>query len=270
MDYRKYPPTEDLKDLVECFFTWEGDAGEELDVQTPPSGFCAIVFNLYTPYLAYPHGSNTRTSVPQTFVSGQFTSNYHLILRGRIGMAGVVLRATALYRLFGIRMSQLVNCRVPFSMLCGERSAAWENKLVHCCSARERIMALEQLVVELSSAHLIGPSVTDRTVRFIDDHHGAVTVEEVATRHGISRRHLEKQFIIQVGISPKYYARIRRFSSLSNKVAWSRKIDWQQLVFEYGFHDQSHLIREFLEFNKMNPTDYFRNHQELVRLLRPA
>jgi hypothetical protein len=55
---------------------------------------------------------------------------------------------------------------------------------------------------------------------------------------------------------------------LANQVAHAKEVDWQQLVEEGRLHDQSHLIKEFQEFNKMAPTDYHQNHNELTRFVK--
>ena len=111
-------------------------------------------------------------------------------------------------------------------------------------------------------------SVIDEAVDHIDSCKGCITVEEVATHLKVSRRYLEKKFLEKVGLSPKFYARLKRFGALSNKIAHNPKIDWQEIVTEYGFHDQSHLVKEFLEFNQMNPTQYHLLHRELSRFVK--
>ena len=110
-------------------------------------------------------------------------------------------------------------------------------------------------------------AIIDEAIDFIDINKGCITVDAVAAYLRISRRYLEKKFLEKVGISPKYYARVKRFSVLSNEIAHSKRIDWQHIVSHYGFHDQSHLVKEFLEFNQMNPTQYHLLHKEMVRLI---
>jgi hypothetical protein len=111
MRYQKFPPPAGLSPFVECYFIWEGEARESLDVQSPPNSFNAIVFNYGDPYKAY-QNSSERMAVPKAFVCGSFTSNYHLVLKGTIGMTGIVFKPSALHNFFGLRMSQLVNNRM--------------------------------------------------------------------------------------------------------------------------------------------------------------
>jgi len=34
--------------------------------------------------------------------------------------------------------------------------------------------------------------------------------------------------------------------------------EWEQLALEYGYFDQSHLIRDFIAFSGLSPGDYLR------------
>ena len=113
MRYQKFQPAPALHSLVECYFVWEGDAGEGLKVQSPPNCFTSIAFNYKSQYSAS-QNNTAFVPVPRAFVSGQFTSNYSLELKGPIGVAGIVLKPCALHNIFGIRMSELVNSRVHF------------------------------------------------------------------------------------------------------------------------------------------------------------
>lgn len=267
MRYQKFPPSAELNPFVECYFVWEGEAGESLDVQSPPNSFNAIVVNYSTVYDAY-QNSPTRTPVPKAFACGLFTSNYHLVLNGKIGMTGIVLRATALHDFFGVRMSTLVNNRMPLQLLLPDKAETLWNNIKAASTDDERIKILEKFILTFLPAAKARRSIIDEAVQLMDQHHGCISVEMVATQLKVSKRYLEKKFLEKVGVSPKFYARIKRFVTLSKEVAYNKKFDWQDIVFQYGFHDQSHLVKEFMEFNQMNPSDYHQKHNELIRFLK--
>jgi AraC-like DNA-binding protein len=267
MRYQKFPPADELQSFVECYFIWEGEARECLDVQSPPSSFTAMVFNYGDQYEAY-QNSAARSAVPKAFVCGLFTSNYHLVLKGKIGMAGIVFRPSALHNFFGIRMSQLVNSRMPLEFLLQDKAQWLSTHIKAALNDEGRIKVLEGYVLSHLPDARARLSIIDESLELIDHHKGSISVEAIANQLKISRRYLEKKFLEKVGVSPKFYARIKRFGLLSNKVAHSEKVDWQDVVFENGYHDQSHLVKEFLEFNKMNPSDYHLKHNELIRFVK--
>lgn len=267
MEYRKVAPTPLLKSFVECYFIWQGEVSESLDVQSPPNGFNAMVFNYAAPYEAY-QNNGSRVPVPKAFVSGMFTSNYHLVLSGKIGMIGVVFRPSSLHNFFGLRMSHLVNSRMPLGLLLQDEAEFLWSSIKAKATDEDRIHILEQFLLTRLPQAKARLSVVDEGVELIDFYKGSMSVEDVACQLKISRRYMEKKFLEKVGVSPKFYARIRRFVSLSKQVAYNKDFDWQDIVFKYGLHDQSHLVKEFMEFNQMNPSDYRMNHNELVRFVK--
>ncbi len=268
MRYQKFQPVSELRPFVECYFVWEGEAKEPMEVQSPPNSFTAIVLNYEKPYEVF-LSANKPVTAPLAFVAGLSTSNYRLVLKGKIGMVGIVFRASALHNFFGVRMSQLVNSRMELSLLLGtEAVLLWGNAKI-----QRRDEARIKILQDFVFAHLAEAksrlSIIDEAVELIDQFKGCVVVEDIAAHLKISRRYLEKKFIEKVGVSPKFYARIKRFTTLSKTVAYSEKFDWQDLVFENGLHDQSHLVKEFLEFNRMSPSEYFEKHHELIRFIKP-
>lgn len=266
MLYHKFKPSQALAPFVDCFFVWERGSAAPLLVQSPPSGFNALVFNYADPYWAYQVESE-KELVPLAFASGQFTGNYHLEITGSIGMIGVVLKATALYNFFGLDMPALVNKRLDLREFLGYLGTETYNLVKAAKTAEERIGILEHFLQSQSGTAQSRQSIIDDTVAFIDQKNGMVTIEEVLSKFKFSRRYLEKKFLEKVGISAKLYARIKRFGHLSNKVAHNDEVDWQDIVFESGFHDQSHLAKDYKAFNQMNPSDYHQKHREMTRFI---
>jgi len=267
MRYEKLPVSTELASLVKCYFVWEGESTLPLDVQSPPNCYGAMVFNYADPYSAYQHTREIQ-SVPQAFVCQLFTSNYHLVLKGKIGMIGIVFRASGIYNLFGATMPNLINSRMPLSLLLGLEANHLLRDIGHQSSDDDRKDILERFLLNRLETAKSRQTIIDEAIEYIDEKRGCISVEQVADHLKISRRYLEKKFLEKVGVSPKFYARIKRFASLSIRIPYDEKIDWQQLIFEYGFHDQSHLVKEFMEFNQMNPSNYHQLNQEMAKYLK--
>ena len=266
MHYQKFPATPALRPFIECYFVWEGDASEAGEVQSPPNGYTSMVFNWGDPYRAFQVHTEARP-VPMCFASGQFTSNYHLLMKGKIGIMGIVFKASAMYNFFNWKMAEMVNQRVALKLLLGNEAVDLYKAVISETTAGLRITVLENFLIKHLKVAKSRVSLIDDAIDIIDINKGMVTIESVASQVKISRRYLEKKFLEKVGLSPKLYARIRRFSILSNKVVQGNIVDWQDMVLESGYHDQSHLVKEFQEFNQMNPRDYHQKHLELIRFV---
>lgn len=85
---------------------------------------------------------------------------------------------------------------------------------------------------------------------------GMLTVAEMATAAGISERQLERLFKKYIGLSPKYYARIIRFNYIFELIK-SKQHTWAEVVYQSGYYDQSHFIRNFKAFTGEDPSSYY-------------
>lgn len=113
----------------------------------------------------------------------------------------------------------------------------------------ERIAIVEQF---LRSLPFERDALVARALTLLANAHDAPSVASVAEQLSMSERQLERRFIAQVGISPKKYARLRRFE---NAVALSRSATTLAGVANAaGYYDQSHFIRDFHAFTGMAPS----------------
>ena len=90
-------------------------------------------------------------------------------------------------------------------------------------------------------------------------------VREVAKTVGLSQRRFIQVFKEEVGMTPKLFTRIQRFQQTRTLIQQNPLPDWTTLALDFGYFDQSHFIREFLEFSGLSPTDYV-NRQKRNRL----
>ncbi|NRR31067.1 AraC family transcriptional regulator [Oxalobacteraceae bacterium] len=175
-------------------------------------------------------------------------------VRFKPGAAGLFL---------GLPLHELNDQRADIDLL-WERGAAarltdalWARAL----SDRERIHLIEQhLLAQLRklSPSAMGTLIVRRALAAIDGSDGALRVDALAQQLGVSRQHLAAQFRVQVGLTPKLYARISRFrratAMLTDEAARTGAApDWAQLALDCGYFDQSHLIHDFQEFAGSTP-----------------
>lgn len=82
---------------------------------------------------------------------------------------------------------------------------------------------------------------------------GTVRVAELAQTLNLSPRTLERQFAREVGVGPKTLARVARFDEANIRIRMNPAVPMADLIFELGFADQSHLIREFRALSTLTP-----------------
>lgn len=84
---------------------------------------------------------------------------------------------------------------------------------------------------------------------------GAITIDDLAKRHCIGFRSLERVFKNNVGLSPKELSKIIRFQSVMRRLKDKNFDDsFLELAFEMGYYDQSHLVNEIRAFTGRTPS----------------
>jgi AraC-like DNA-binding protein len=73
---------------------------------------------------------------------------------------------------------------------------------------------------------------------------GNIRVETLVKQSGFSTSQFQRRFAMQVGLSPKVYARTARFDAALTSHRNQPAKPWTQVVHEAGYFDQAHFIKE--------------------------
>jgi methylphosphotriester-DNA--protein-cysteine methyltransferase len=269
MVYQKFGPAENLTPFVECYFGWESNEPleKELVVESPPNGYCSIAINYGDPYFLQ-NKKYEKLVVPPQFVAGLSIYTYKLTLRGNIGIAGIVFKPSALSTLFGLNAFELTEERIDlFSILPQDYVQKYVAQIRQAAKLNERVKLLEELLLQHIRLNKPEPDYIDTAANLIVEKNGMLHVYDLLKDSCMSRRTFERKFLQKVGLSPKYYARIRRIGYLCNLVAGKKKVNWPEVFYEAEFYDQAHFIKDFEEFTGRTPQQYLRENSELANLV---
>lgn len=267
MQYLKFLPSKQLEPFIECYFIWHSvsEPVQNLEVESPPNGFCSIVFNCGDPYFLQ-NKKYERLPVPAIFISGQAIYSYKLFLNGNISMAGIVFKPAGLASLFNLPVYEFTEERIALgkvfkeSIIAGVVSAIQKQQ-----EPAEKAKLLEAFVLMQAGEKLPEPDAIDEAANKIVQSNGLLHVNELIEQAYMSRRNFERKFFKKVGLSPKYYARIRRMSYIGNLIAGKAKVDWPEVFHNCEYYDQSHFIKDFIEFTGRSPQQYFEENRELSK-----
>lgn len=92
---------------------------------------------------------------------------------------------------------------------------------------------------------------------------GMITVASLCSELSVSERYIEQIFQKYIGLSPKFYTRIIRFNYIFQLVK-DKATNWADVVYEAGYYDQSHFIRNFKAFTGEDPTTYLFSEKNLA------
>ena len=86
---------------------------------------------------------------------------------------------------------------------------------------------------------------------------GCAPVRSLARAVGYSERHLANQFRAEIGLTPKTAARVIRFDRARRAlcgIASGPAVRIGEVAARHGYFDQSHLVRDFVDFAGLPPS----------------
>jgi AraC-like DNA-binding protein len=269
MEYLKFHPCKKLEPFVECYYVWQSgnEPVKDLVIESPPNGFCAIVFNSGDPYFLQ-NKKYDSLPVPKEFVAGLSIYSYKLFLNGNISVAGIVFKPAGLATLFNLPVyeytEERIDLRKVFMPSVVEKYAA---EIATATVGREKAKLLEDFVLKFYETNKPEPDYIDEAANKIVDSNGMLNVNDLMENIYMSRRNFERRFFKKVGLSPKYYARIRRIGYALSTVIGKKKVDWSKVFSDCEFYDKSHFIKDFQEFTGRTPQQYLEENKELANLV---
>lgn len=179
---------------------------------------------------------------------------------------GVELRLTPLgtRMVFGVPMHELAHRTVGLEDLLGREAGALEERLAGAPGWAERFALLDDVLARrLARAAPPAPAVEHAWRRLVRTHGGAA-IGELAQEVGWSRRHLAARFRDEVGLPPKVYARVLRFTWARTLLGRPGGPSLCEVALACGYCDQAHLNRDFRAFAGCTPTELVAHREEVA------
>ena len=225
MRYREIAPSPAFAESIECFWTIAAEPGEAHRVT--PDGCADIVLS--------PSG---------LMLVGAMTAFQDVASDGIT--IGVRLRPATWPAQFKIPANRITDQILPLEDLWGVRAHALRRRL-------DPEAGIDQIARTFESTLEPAPvtSPFQRAVQWMQRRHGQVTMDDFASRAGLSPRQLRRVSLEQTGLTPKFLARVIRFRRAAARAGSGAPAD---LALECGYYDQAHFINEFREFSGRTPS----------------
>jgi len=115
----------------------------------------------------------------------------------------------------------------------------------------ERMEVVEALFLRQLSGMRHSSMIYDAVAQMLL-HKGALSTAELAKECFISSRQLERLFHEYIGITPKKLCNLIRYQFVWNDILRDPAFCAMDAVWQYGYTDQSHLMREFKRYHTMD------------------
>ncbi|SHF93453.1 Helix-turn-helix domain-containing protein [Microbulbifer donghaiensis] len=243
LGFRRFLPVGALSHRVECYWS----TGSILSPQTVftetlyPDGGASLSIDL---------GSPDRSSCFQfnSAISRSQFSSSSLILSIRF-------RPGALFHLFGISPQDCNDIVVPVQHLLTPIQLSRFFALVDSLTPSDVISSLTKIEEWLLEIELSTERSTGRVERALAQLAPTDTVESMAEAAGTSVRTLERQFRLEVGMTPSQVLQYRRMKLARAQLSLSNT-HLAKVALICGFYDQAHFTRTFTRFVGETPSTY--------------
>jgi AraC-like DNA-binding protein len=179
---------------------------------------------------------------------------------------GMQLTPKGLYRFFNLSMHETTDQLFTFEDIFGAWGARLQHMLANLEDVQAKISSLQYALTYLLNKNTKDYSLLDRAIDVINESHGMVSVKELETQTGYSKRYLDMLFKMHVGVSPKRLASIARFQIFYKLWAQEKsKTFFKDNLYTY-YYDQSHFIKEFKRFTGFTPRKFAEINNEFGRI----
>lgn len=247
--YREHAPPPDLADRVECVWTLRsaGRLAAPVLNRVLPDGCADVIFD---------PGEPAR-------VVGAMLRPAPVWMAGTVDLLGVRFRPGGAAAFLPLPLAEITDAVVPLADVWGGQAGELEGRVFDAAGPERVGVVVDALRRRGAAGRAPHPAVA-RASALIARSHGGVAVQALAADTGIGRRHLERLFAEQVGLTPKAAARVARFRRLCDVLRARPEAGWSRLALECGYHDQAHMIREFRGFAGLTPEAFRREHARVA------
>lgn len=244
-------PVAALRPFVQAIWSRDAEPRGPYREHVLPSGAMHLAIRLDAPlHLFRDAGDAHGTTLGAAMLAGA-RSGFHVKRADGGASVGAVLRPGAAQALFGIAADAIGNCHVALEDLWHPLDVErLRDRLACAATADERLSVLQAaLLARARPVRAMHPAVAHAMAAL----RGGAAVREAVLDSGLSHRHLLLRFRDATGLSPKAYARIRRFR---RALMLMRGRTLVELAIDAGYSDQAHLAREFRALSGVTPRTY--------------
>ena len=255
LGFKRFAPSTRLSNLIECY--WFINTTSEVTPIHPkeylhPEGGFGIILN-YADALEF---DGTPQQSP-CVLDGTNTQSRELGFSGSLDAIGIRFKAAGGHLLLPVPLNELKNGVAPLSELPLRKYNQLYARLAKSQSYSNKIETIENWLYNNLQARTTISEVVARSLHLIRLGRGQAAIESVAAKLACSQRTVERQFVQQVGMTPKEFSRNLRIKAARSYIK-SADHSFSEVAQKLGFHDQAHFIHQFRAVTGITPGEYLR------------
>jgi AraC-like DNA-binding protein len=258
-------PPPPLSNFVEILWFYDGYfAGSHNKERLMPDGSIELVINLKEDEARIYDRENLDKCerLPGALVCGPHSSFFVIDTAQQDSVIGVHFKPGGAFPFFKMPAIELHNLHVSLEDLWGQQAGLLRERLLEAQTPQKKFQVLEECLLARAFKPLERHRAVDHALGLFRNIHTAPAMTELADQIGISSRRFIQLFSNEVGLTPKLFARVRRFQQVLQNIRAGVEFSWVDMAASCGYFDQAHFIHDFKEFSGINPTTYLAQKTE--------
>jgi len=264
--FKFYKPKPPLSNFVDSLWLYEGHEPEHKAERILPTGTLELAINLRQNELRFydaEHPQNC-SHLSGAVVSGASGRSFAPEPPEEAFIIGVHFKPGGAFPFLGLPADDLADTHIDLETLWGPSACRLRERLCQARTYAERFQSLQEALLSRLCHGVEQHYAVSAALEMFAKNQAGPRVKDAAKYLGLSQRRFIQVFKAEVGLTPKLFSRIQRFQQTRALIQQNPSINWADLAVDLGYFDQSHLIREFLEFSGLSPTDYINRHKRLM------
>jgi AraC-like DNA-binding protein len=254
MEVKVYTPHPALQEFVMNISTIHvvlPEGMEEASSPYPPTPFQSLLFYCNDPVSMSRNLAGEYDKQPLTVLVGPQLSRVNIKVHRQLRAIRVDFFPGAMYRLLGVPMQELSDQGFDARDFLDIRIIIDQLQLIS--NLEDGKIVVENFLIE-QTKYLRPGLPFDAALRQLFLKHGNIPIEEIASLACLSLKQFERKSQERLGMNPKMYARILKFSKAYRLHEASPALTWTQIACDSGYYDHMHMIRDFKAFAGVNPS----------------
>jgi AraC-like DNA-binding protein len=250
-------PAFPLSKYIESVYLYIGNSND-IARKLLPDGKTDLMLN-FSSNLYFFDEENEKKKITKSLMQGIRREPLTFIFGKNINIIGVRFLPLGFSKLMNIPEKELT-CKPTYAKdIFGNVISEIEEQVYEESDPDKKILIVENWLTELFRDKKSSDVLVTGAVQTITKAKGILSLQEVCEYSGGTYKKVQRTFHDYLGISPKLYSRMIRFESIHNELRTLKEVDWMSIVSKYNFHDQSHLIKEFMHFSGTTPEEFHAN-----------
>ena len=209
---------------------------------------------------------NKRSEADCYFIGPQTLSKGFVIFKGEITLINIHFKPAGFINIFNISPREIKDCIGNTEDILSREVHLLQEQLhegeyiSECIQILEKFLVKKLLSHKFKYRHLSIQKASDYLIK----EKGLFPIKELAHHSNMTIQTFEVQFVEQIGMSPKLYARLIRFGWAVELKLYQPAKSWTEIAHICGYYDQNHFVKEFKEFTLLSPNKFLKTMHPIV------